>query len=424
MKKSFLALLFVLLIIGSFFIYQGFEYQNRFNMKKKKILSDEVIANNKIVSKNGLIKKDGTYYFSGEVYNNYVQIFNRLYRIISISDGYVKIVSNNNEAVFYYGNNNEYMKSNIYSWLNKGDKENTGIYYDSIPGVRKLLVPTKYCVNEYIDSNIRCLKKQEAYFSIMGIDDYIISGESNGFLNNGVASFLLGVSDNKEVLNKEANGSVRRINNGASGIRVVMTLKKKMKVIKGDGTFKRPYVLEQDNNENIINKYVKLDDDLYQVMGERDNVLRLRLTTYLKEKRGFSNKFSGFNPLNKNNIAYYLNNDYYEGLSYKNYLTKCRFFTGELGDSKDYFDIYKSVSSVMVGLPNIFDLNVVNFLTDYYLVNTSSNSSSISFVYDKFGKVLEDRSITLKRIVPVVCLKKELINDRGTGTVKNPYIID
>lgn len=424
MKNSFILILCILLIIGSFFIYQGVHFQKRVDMKKDNILSDTVIANNKIVSKNGLVKKDDTYYFVGDVYNNYVQIFNRLYRILSIKDKEVKIVSNTNEAVFYYGDSKDYINSNIYNWLNKTDKENTGIYYNSIPGVTNLLIPFEYCLNTYINSNINCLEKQSAYFSIMNIEDYIVSGGKNGFLHNGVSSFLLGFDQNNKIYNKDANGSIKTMDNGASGIRVVMTLKKNMKLTKGSGTFKNPYIIDQENNYNDINKYVKLDEDLYQVIEEKDNIYRLRLTTTLKDKRGFSNKLSGFNPLNKNNIAYYLNNDYYNELSYKDNLTKCKFFTGEVGDNRNYFNIYNSVSSTKVGLLNIFDLNIANFLSDYYLVNTSKGDTNISYVYDKFGTVLEDRSITLKKIVPVVCLNKELINDKGSGTVKNPYIID
>lgn len=426
MKKGILLIFLILLITGSFFIYQGFAYQEKIvNKKISNDLSEIVIANNEIVtSKNGLYKEEDTYYFKGEVYNNYIKIFNRLYRIISITENQVKIASNTNEAIFYDNNSEDYLNSNIYNWLNKTEKENTGIYYNSIPNVENLLIPTKYCLNSYNNNQTNCLKIQHDYFSIINIEDYLKTGGKQGFLNNGTSSYLLGYNESNKLLNKEENGQIKEVNSKASGIRVVMTLKKKIKVVKGNGTFKNPYVLDQEQNKNSINKYVQLGDDLYQVIEEKDNILKLRLMDYLKEKKYFNSKSSKFNPLNKNNIAYYLNNDYYESLPYKDSLTKCKFLTGELKEEKDYFNIYTSTSSSKVGLLNMYDLNISNSLTDYYLINTSTNTSDISYVYDKFGTIIEEPSNTLKNIVPVICLNKDLINQKGDGSKKNPYIID
>lgn len=426
MKKGILLIVLTLLITSSFFIYQGFTSKEKERNKKiSNDLSETIIANNKIVtSKSGLYKEDNTYYFKGEVYNNYIKIFNRLYRIISIEEKQVKIVSNTNETTFYDNNSGDYLNSNIYNWLNKTEKENTGVYYNSIPNVENLLIPTKYCLNSYTNSKTNCLKIQHDYFSIINIDDYLKTGGKQGFLNNGTSSFLLGYNESNKLLNKEEGGQIKEASNKASGIRVVMTLKKKIKIKKGNGTFKNPYVIDQEQNQNDINKYVQLGDDLYQVIEDKDNVLKLRLMNYLKEKKYFNNKSSKFNPLNKNNIAYYLNNDYYESLPYKESLTECKFLTGELGENKDYFNIYTSTSSSKVGLLNMYDLNITTLLTDYYLINTSTNTSNNSYIYDKFGTIIEEPSNTLKNIVPVICLNKNLINQKGNGSKKNPYIID
>lgn len=424
MKKSILSIFIILLISGIFFIYQGFSYQKKMDKKKSNTLESVIINNNNLVKDNGLIKENDTYYFKGETRNNYVKIFNRLYRIISIKNKKVKIVSNNNEAVFYYGNGATYIESNIYKWLNKTEQENTGIYYNSIPGVENLLIPTEYCINTYIDSKVNCSQKEHDYFSILTIEDYLKTGAKKSFLNNGTSSYILGYDEQNKILNKEENGSLNVIDHKASGIRVVMTLKKNIKIKKGTGTFKDPYIIDQENNENDINKYVQLGDDLYQIIEEKEEVLKLRLSTYLKEKKSFNNKLSGFNPLNKNNIAYYLNNEYYHSLSYKDSLTKCKFLTGELKEEQNYLNIYTSTSSTKIGLPNIFDLNISNYLTDYYLINTNAKNSNTAYVYNKFGTIIEEKTTTLNKIIPVICLNKKIINDKGTGTEENPYITD
>ena len=90
MKKSILSIFIILLISGIFFIYQGFSYQKKMDKKKSNTLESVIINNNNLVKDNGLIKENDTYYFKGETRNNYVKIFNRLYRIISIKNKKVK----------------------------------------------------------------------------------------------------------------------------------------------------------------------------------------------------------------------------------------------------------------------------------------------------------------------------------------------
>lgn len=413
----------IIIIIGILLIYKGYTIQKNIALNNSNILSNKILLDNKITTnKAGLYKDKDTYYFKGEVYNNYVKIFNRLYRIISITDKKVKIVSNVNEAVFYYGKSKDYKTSNINEWLNKTETPNSGIYHNTIPNVEKILVKTSYNINNYHDK-LTPISTENAYFTILNIEDYLQAGSSKSYLNNGTASYILGYDDNT-ILEKTTTGNIKKINKTeTSGIRVVMTLKKNMKVIKGNGTINNPYVISQKNNTNYINKYIQLGDDLYKVVEEQENILKLRKKKPLPEKKNFSNKLSGFNPLNKNNIAYYLNNTYYKSLSYKKLLKECTFYTSPIKTESNYTDIYKSKISTKIGLLNMYDLNITDFLTDYYLVNTSSNDLETAYIYDKFGTIKEEKITTLNKIIPVICIDKNSIK-KGTGTQKNPYIIE
>lgn len=413
----------IIIIIGILLIYKGYTIQKNIALNNSNILSNKILLDNKITTnKAGLYRNKATYYFKGEVYNNYVKIFNRLYRIISITDKKVKIVSNVNEAVFYYGKSKDYKTSNINEWLNKTETPNSGIYYNTIPNVEKILVKTSYNINNYHDK-LTPISTENAYFTILNIEDYLQAGSSKSYLNNGTASYILGYDDNT-ILEKTTTGNIKKINKTeTSGIRVIMTLKKNMKVIKGNGTINNPYVISQKNNTNYINKYIQLGDDLYKVVEEQENILKLRKKKPLPEKKNFSNKLSGFNPLNKNNIAYYLNNTYYKSLSYKKLLKECTFYTSPIKTESNYADIYKSKISTKIGLLNMYDLNITDFLTDYYLVNTSSNDLETAYIYDKFGTIKEEKITTLNKIIPVICIDKNSIK-KGTGTQKNPYIIE
>ena len=149
-EKAFIVTSFVIAIcVFLFYGYRSLKYYSRETSNKKAdnvTIASAVINNNKITKeKDGLRAMKRGYYFSGKVENNYVKAFNRLYRIIDIDTDKVKIVSADNEAIFIYGDENQYSSSNLYKWLNKTEEENTGIYYNSIPGIDKLLTKTEYC---------------------------------------------------------------------------------------------------------------------------------------------------------------------------------------------------------------------------------------------------------------------------------------
>ncbi len=404
MKKYFLYI--IMISISIFLIYEGLILQKRNNYNIN-IIKERILYYNILVNKNdGLYKDKDTYYFKGEKVNNYLKIFNRIYRIVSFTNKEIKIISNKNEAVFFYGKNNKFENSNINIWLNKTSNDNTGVYFDSINNIDKYLIK----------------KNNEKYFSILNYQMYKNSGADKGYLNNGESSFIIDNLNNVKI--KGENGKVKDNvgYNTASGIRVVFDLKSNLKVVKGQGTYNNPFIIE-DNDNKYINRYVKLENDMYQIFFDKNGILKLRSNTVLNKKINFTSEYSKFNPLNKNNIAYYLNNEYYNTLTYKKYLKECSFQTGEVMDNYNYLDIYKSKISVKVGLINIFDLNISNFLDGYYLVNTSKNSSNIAFRYNKFGDIVGDNSYDINKILPVVCISKSDII-KGSGTLKNPYILE
>ena len=166
----------LIIILGIYFGYRSIFYYSKETQKKKveaNTLAAAIITNNKITKEdNGLHKSKDGYYFSGMVDNNYVKAFNRLYRIVEVnSNNEVKIISNDNEANMIYGNDNNYSTSNINLWLNKTSEVNSGIYYDTIPGVEKLLTKTSYCDGVLNNNSVTCKnKKMSSYFSILTIE--------------------------------------------------------------------------------------------------------------------------------------------------------------------------------------------------------------------------------------------------------------
>ena len=429
---------YLLIIVLAIYIgYRSIFYYSKQHIKEKKeekTLAATVIKNNKATTDNdGFHHDKESYYFTGQVNNNYVKIFNRIYRIIEINNNNeVKIVSNDNEAVLIYGDDSEYSTSNIYSWLNKTDSNKSGIYYDTIPGVENLLTKTSYCEGYLKDDEVECKgQNKEDYFTMLTLDDYVKALGKNSYLNINKNSFILGYDEEKSPLIIGQDGNIIAANTyEGSGIRIVMTLKKNIKITQGTGTLEDPYVINQENNENYINKYVKLDNDIYQIYAENDTDIRLRLNDYLKVNNSYyesyysKNKEAIFNLKNKYNIAYYLNNTYYNSLTYKDLLKDCTFYTGTTTstESINYEKIFNETTVAKIGLPNVYDINPNTVLTDYYYINTTSEKSSLALVHENTGFIKEETTTEIKKVVPVICLDKTILK-AGTGTLEDPYRI-
>lgn len=429
----------VIILLGIYFGYRSILYYSKETEKKKveaNTLAAAIINNNEITTEdNGLHKSKDGYYFSGMVENNYLKAFNRLYRIIEVSeDNQVKIIANDNEGNMIYGDDKQYSTSNINLWLNKSEQVNSGIYYNTIPGVESLLTKFTYCDGTLSDSKVTCKnKKQSSYFSILEVEDYVRALGKKSYLNNGSYSYLLGYDTDSNPLVLTDDGSVIGVSNYEGyGVRPVMVLKKNALIIGGTGTSDDPYILNQEGLDNNINKYVKLGSDIYQIFEEKDNDLKLRLNDYLKINNdylelAFNNKEAKFSILSKNNIGYYLNRTYYNSLSYKSYLKECTFYTGELSLDEDtgytYTAIYKDSITTKVGLLNMFDLNSNKNLTDYYFINSTSNVGSMAYIYNNMGIIDEEKASEKRKIVPVVCLDKTFIKS-GDGSINNPYIVE
>jgi len=421
----------ILLGIAIYFGGRSFYYyskQNTVIKKEEETLKAAVLRQNKItLDANGLHQEKDGYIFKGNVDKNYVSFANRLYRVMKINeDNSVKIVSNTNEGLLNWGDDGAYDTSNIYQWLNKGESPYSGVYQKTIPGETSLLTETEWCNGVLNEKNVSCEKTGKSYFSLLSLKDYIDTLGKNSYLNNKQSSWLLGSNELEENLASDIDGGIEGVMpDEGHGVRVVMTLKKNIKVVGGMGTLQDPFVINQEGHDTNINKYVKLGNDTYKIYEENDNILRLSLNDYLKigeeyVERAYGNRTSLFSPLNRYSIAYYLNRDYYRSLPYYAILSECSFPVGELS-TLGYFQQYSDMISNKVGLLSLYDFNNNDTLTDYYLMNNTA--SSMAWVYNSNGILSEEKVSEAKKIVPTVCLDKNLIK-AGEGTLAVPYVVE
>ena len=200
------------------------------------------------------------------------------------------------------------------------------------------------------------------FISTLTIKDYIMANGKSSFLNNGKMFFLLGLSEDKENIYVEEDGSIQSCDSlSGFGIRPVITFKKNSIVTGGDGTKGNPYVISQSDN-SYIDTYVRLGEDIWRVFEDQNDKLKLYTYGYLKMQgqevfRNYSTTNSIFNLEDKDNIAYFLNTTYLNSLTFVGYLVDNDYYVGEISDDVGYSftNIYSSKVTCKVGLLNIFD---------------------------------------------------------------------
>ncbi|MBQ9019004.1 MAG: hypothetical protein IJ097_01665 [Bacilli bacterium] len=427
---SILAMMGVCLYYGGRSLY----YYSKQNVKIKEeamTLNGLVLQNNPIARENndGLHQDNDGYYFKGAVENNYVLFENRIFRVIRVNgNDTVKMISENFNASFMWGEESNYKDSNVRNWLEKTDKEHSGVYYSTIPKIEEKLVKTKYSEDKLKnDKIINAKDNSKDYVTVLTVKDYIQANGKSSYLNNGKIFFLLGLNEDDENLYVEEDGSIQSSDSlSGYGIRPVITLKKNMEVSGGDGTKDNPYVVKT-NDKNYVDSYIKLGDDTWKVSSDNGEVLKLYLNDYLKINGAeVSHNYSIYNSIfalnDRSNIGYYLNTTYLGSLPYQDSLVDCNYFTGEISDDTGYSftNIYSDNVTAKVGLLNIFDYISNNELSDYFHINTTSQVGSMEYNVYSNGLLEEADVRDSKHIVPVVCISKNSIKS-GDGTNNNPY---
>ena len=433
---DFLSLVFVLGIVlyygGRCFYYYSLQSTN----KKSALvnLSSAIINNNQLIkSGDGLYKKKNGYIFKGKVENNYVWFANRMFRVLSVEDdNSVRLVSNDLVSMFMWGDSESYDKSNIRLWLTNTGDQNSGVYYNTIPNYDKFVKKTSYTLDT-LDGNKVKTGKEKFSDSVVSvsIDDYILSGGKDGFLNSGKLFYLLGFTSDKDYLYVEEDGSIMSCDKlDAYGIRSVITLKKNITITQGDGTFNNPYTVDMGTDNNYVDSYVKLGEDIWKVSSNENGILKMYLNGYVNAGgveviKPYSNGSNNFNYYDSSSTAYYLLNAYYPSLPYKDLIINNKYPIGEFSAETGYYftNIFNNSFEGPISLLNLFYYVSNNDLTDFYRNNTTSSIGDIQYVTYNNGLVEESDVRSEKHIVPVISIDSKILK-KGSGRIDDPYVVE
>lgn len=436
---NFLSLVIVI-FIGIYYGYRSFYYYSIQNQKTKETamtLNGLLLTNNKLMKneEEGFHQDEtGGYFFKGNVQNNYVWFANRMFRVLRVNeDDSVKLVTDDLVSSFMWGENSAYDNSNVRLWLTDVEKiKVSGVYYKTIPAQDRFVAKTEYTIDKMLDTKV---EKGDVVFKddivTVTLSDYIEAGGKNSFLNNGKLYFILGYNEDGENLYIEEDGSIMSCDPmDGYGIRGVFTMKKNIPVSQGDGTKDNPYVIDQGNDTNYVDGYVKLGDDTWKVYEDNGEVIKMYLNGYIKVDgqeyvRNYSSYSSKFNYFEEDNIGHYLYNDYLNSLSYKNILAVAKFPYGELSPEVGYYypNVYGATYDERIGMLNIFDYVSNNELVGFFRDNTGAIMSTTQYSVASNG-LLEEAEVTdQKHIVPVIAIQSSSIKG-GNGRIDNPYVVE
>ena len=418
---SFVFLLTCVLWYGGRTIY--------FYLQSEKDGESSVVTLIDSINKKKLTENNNDYYFYGNKVNNYLKYSNLTWRIIKItSNDELVLVLDSPIVNLAYGSDLLYDESYINMWLNNiSNKENTGILENKLSNVN--LINTITC-NDKVDNieKYSCKDTNDKYkIGIPSLTDYINTGATDSFMNNGYYTYLSNVNSDSEIWYITDKGKLNS-SDGTDifGIKPVITLPSNTPLISGDGSNKSPYIIEKDSS--YFAAYVKLGNDIWRIYDVEDDAVNLILNNYILDsnKEEFTYKYSEsnyyHNDTKSNTLAYYLNNTYLDNLSYKDKIDTGYYANYYYGYSNDYdyAEILKNKVDTKVSVPSLTDVILNNDLSGYFTNTGTGKSANKVYIINNNGTVTDVSTSSQNKIVPCISINKNLLK-KGSGSIDDPY---
>ena len=377
------------------------------------LLTTEIARNSSIVYEGeGLYMQGGDYVYKGANVNNYVEYGNLLWRIIKTnSDGTMDIMLDDYINVLPYSKEiADYTESDIHKWLNEYFIE----YLD-----KEYLTETKICLDSVNDLNSYSCNSSDtnSYVRILSVKEYLNSkADNNTYIGDENSSLWLSTISSDGAWQVNGNSlSVADISR-ALGIKPVVTLRIGVALLDGIGTKEEPYRIEKEQDGIHIGDYVQLGNDVYVVYNDSDNKLSLALNDALSTTYRFDIDTNLYNLDTMYSLAYYLNNIYYNSLSYKELIVDSEWNTGLYINS--YQDIRETKITAKVGLLSLENLKFNNGLSGYFLLN---GIDTFSYLYG--NELVTSKPNISRRIRPCIVIQNTNVKS-GDGSLESPYVVE
>lgn len=422
---SFLFILSCCIFYGTRFIKLYLENKEKLKVEENTLVKVIREKNNK----NDKFKEiNGNEYFINDSNNNYLIYSNLLWRIIKINnDNSILLISDSSLTSLAYGEKLEYTNSYINKWLNLSEEEYSGILEKQLNKKETYLEKTITCI-DIVDEldNKECQNTiNNNYISLLSTTDFVNIGNKESYVINNEYFYLNNSNQNNEIWYVDEEGKVTTSKGkDIFGIKPVITVKANIDYVSGDGTKENPYKIETENG--LFGSYVKLDNHLWRIYQVNESDLRLVLNDYLKVNNKnleyiYSNINSYHDDYKYGSIAYYLNHDFLNKLSYKNIINETNWTNGYYGSESnyDYKEALNKTINTKVALISMGDIRLNNELEDYFTLTGTKNKGTMVYTILSNQKVYTKNIGTKTRVVPTISINKEILT-KGNGTYESP----
>ncbi|MCI8778690.1 MAG: hypothetical protein HFI87_06035 [Bacilli bacterium] len=435
--KKILITLNIIIIFGilEFYICRLIHF---YRIENPKVNSDISLADyitlgkNIAVSGSGLYQKDDKYVFIGNDVNNYLYYSGILWRIIEINDDSIKLIAEDIQTSIFWGSDLNYSNSYIRKWLNLDTNAiYSGIFYQNLNNPELYLNKSDFCYGKVLDARYNCEERQSDYIGLLTINEYERARGKDSYLNIGSYFWTINTSEDNiwYVLDTgELNDNAFTEQNYYSyGVRPVINLKKDIKFISGDGSLDYPYIIDKNYSNLLSSKrvgeYINYSGYKFRIIENDKSNVKVALDGFITaNSENLLLNFSDYNP-NFNiydGIGFYLNNDFYNSLTNKDYIVNSKWYNGVY--TNDYASVYNSYVDANIGLLKVGDF-YINDYQNYYLLNRNNIEDLTVYKAVEGNKLYADLISTGAFIRPALVLRGDVIVTNGQGTKNNPYII-
>lgn len=409
------------IFLSSLFIFFSFRLvYNYMKEQKANSLIDNGMLSTKIINnlkKENYLYNDNKYILKNLVENNYVSYSGILWRIVSVDDGKIKLVSDENVTVLPFGKN--YDESNVIKWLNSTFKSNL---------TQPDLFITEFdsCVNNVDKIEKSDCNNSKNYVSLLSMNDYIDAGANNSYLNNNTYFWLSALNESEPWYVFDNGGLKTDSNNHIYGVRPVIVLND-IEYIYGNGTKSSPYIISNEPVDTLseieLGSYIDYSGYTWKVVSKDETSVKVVLSTPLKLndeeiKKIYSKKYNYYKLNDSTGIAYYLNHTFYNTLKDKKYLKKGDFYIGKF-DTYDLEELYNEKVNAYVGLLTVGDIFVTQNI-DMYLLSSVTDDNTIP-VLNKNNSLFYNFISYESGIKPVIYLDNKVEVKGGMGDENYPF---
>lgn len=415
-EKIFIILSCVVIIVSFFvYLYRFIHYYRIEHVKYNTNTLIQELTNGVVNSGDGLyILDENNYFYKGEKVSNYVWYSGNLYRIVSINNTDIRLITDSNITIISWGVEPKYNKSYVYSWLNDYE-ENKSIFLDSISNYKVYLREFNYC-NSSINKD--CINKDKYVVGLLTRSEYLNAGGKLSYLNNESNYWIIDDTNELEkayVFKEGGIGSEEATTTSLSsyGVRPVITINGNITNYEGKGTKEEPYIIKEETldtlNDKKIGEYVSYNDYKFRILSKYENGIKVVLDKKLEDV----------------NVSYFDVTSYIESFASKfNNLGTCTYYIDVYGSNTEYNykNVYNNAVERNVGIQNIGDL----FLGDddnYWLYNSYDQSNQLAYKLSSTSTIIADTKYATNGIRPVICLNKDIKITSGNGTINSPYVL-